>query len=308
MSRLRPHADGYTSAMSIVGNVVPFRRTPRAEPAVPPGRWFDLPDGTRTFARVGGTPGGAPTLLLHGLAATGALNWAGCFPALGARGPVIAPDHRGHGRGARTGRRFRLEQCADDAADILRQLDVGPAIVVGYSMGGPIAQLLARRHPELVTGLVLSATARDFRGAPADRLRFAALAAIAPVAHLVPPLGKLPMPALPGPLARLSWALDELRRHEPNAIIAAARELGRFTSRDWIGDLAIPASVIVHTDDGMVPARRQRKLAASLRDAAVVEVDGDHLVVGEDPGRYVPALLRAHRSVQRRARHVDDAA
>jgi pimeloyl-ACP methyl ester carboxylesterase len=97
-----------------------------------------------------------PTLLLHGLGATSALNFAACFPALERRGPVIAPDHRGHGRGARIGRRFRLEQCADDAAAVLRSLDSPPAIVVGYSMGGPIAQLLAKRHPELVAGLVLT--------------------------------------------------------------------------------------------------------------------------------------------------------
>jgi pimeloyl-ACP methyl ester carboxylesterase len=171
---------------------------------------------------------------LHGLGATGALNWATCFEPLAARGEVIAVDHRGHGRGPRVGNRFRLADCADDAAAVLRTLGARPAIVVGYSMGGPIAQLLALRHPELVVGLVLSATARDFRGAPADRLRFAAISAVAAVAR--------------------------------------------------IG-----------------PAALARKLAAALADCQTIEVDVDHLAVGRDPQVYVPALLDAVASVERRA-------
>ena len=290
--------------MSIL-DLATFRR-PRAverdshDLRVPAGRQITLPDGTETFVRVGGLPDGTPTLLLHGLGATAALNWAASFPELERLGPVIAPDHRGHGRGARIGRRFRLEQCADDAAAVLLALDAGPAIVVGYSMGGPIAQLLARRHPELVAGLILSATARDFRGAPADRLRFAALGAIAPAARLAPPFGVLPTPSLPGPLRRISWATSEIRRHEAPAVLAAARELGRFTSRDWIHHLTVPTTVMVHTDDGIVPTHRQHKLAAALPDARTIEVHGDHLAVTNDPGHYVPALLRAHDSVIRR--------
>lgn len=274
------------------------RRT--GDPRVPPGRLITLPDGAETFVRVGGRPDGVPTLLLHGLGATAALNWAECFPELERLGPVIAPDHRGHGRGARTGRHFRLEQCADDAAATLRTLGTGPALVVGYSMGGPIAQLLARRHPDLVAGLILSATARDFRGAPADRLRFAALGAIAPAAQLVRPFGVLPAPRFPGPLRRVNVAASEIWGHEASAVLAAARQLGRFTSRDWIHHLTVPTTVLVHTNDDVVPTRRQRKLAAALPDAHTIEVHGDHLAVTNDPQHYVPALLRAHHSVTRR--------
>jgi 3-oxoadipate enol-lactonase len=289
--------------VSIIENVVPLRRpdtteTPNA--SVPDGRWFELSDGNDAFVRISGGSDGMPTLLLHGLGATAALNWSECYDPLAQLGPVIAPDHRGHGRGARVGHRFSLRQCADDAAEVLRQVGGGPAVVVGYSMGGPIAQLLARRHPELVAGLVLCATARDFRGAPADRLRFAALAGIAPAARLVPPIGRLPLPIFPGLAGRAWWALDEVRRHDPSAIVAAARSLGRFTSRAWVHELDAPATVLVHTEDTVVPTRRQHKLAASLADAGVIEVAGDHLAVANDPERFVPALLQAHSSVRRR--------
>src|SRR4051794_39820459 len=217
-------------------------------------------------------PGTPPTLLLHGLGATAALNWAPCFEPLSRTSQVIALDHRGHGRGPRVGNRFRLADCADDAAAVLRSQGAAPAIVVGYSMGGPIAQLLALRHPDLVAGLILCATARDFRGHPADRVRFAAVGAIAAGARFGPAALAPPAPVLPGNLRPVGWALAEARRHEPSAVLAAAAALGRFTSREWIGAIDVPTTVIVHERDRVVPTRRQRKLAEAIDGAAVVEV------------------------------------
>ena len=65
---------------------------------------------------------------------------------------MIAPDLRGHGHGLRSRRVFRLADCADDCAATLVELGTGPVIAVGYSMGGPVAQLLWRRHRDLVVG------------------------------------------------------------------------------------------------------------------------------------------------------------
>ena len=273
-----------------------------AEPAaadVPKGRHLEAA-GRKLFVRITGD--GPPTLLLHGLGATGALNWRGCFAPLSRRSLVLAPDHRGHGRGMRIGNRFRLEDCADDAAALLRGLGGRPAIVVGYSMGGPIAQLLAYRHPDLVAGLVLSATARDFRGAPADRLRFASLAALATASRFGPPtVAPSVIPLLPGRLRPVGWALAELRRHEPAAILAASAALGCFTSREWVGELTVPATVIVHTGDRLVPPRRQRKLAEAMPNAKAVEADIDHVATGRTWPAYIAALTHAHASVTRRA-------
>jgi 3-oxoadipate enol-lactonase len=287
-------------------------RTDRRAPVgwLPPGRFLDLDDGSRAFIRTfGRVTSSPPVLLLHGLGATSALNWSGCYQALATRTQVIAVDHPGHGRGRRVGNRFRLADCADDAAGVLRALGTGPAIVAGYSMGGPIAQLLARRHPELVAGLVLAATSRDFRGAPADRLRFAAVGAIAAGARLGPAaLWPTALPALPGQLRPLSWALAELRRHEPSALVAAAAALGRFSSRAWVHELEAPATVIVHARDQLVPPHRQRKLAASLADARAVTIDADHLAISRAPQAFQRALVHAYDSVATRSRATAPAA
>jgi pimeloyl-ACP methyl ester carboxylesterase len=76
-------------------------------------RDIELAGRGRTSIREVDGPRGAPTLvLLHGLAATGRLNWFAALGALSERFRVIVVDHRGHGRGIRT-HHFRLVDCAD---------------------------------------------------------------------------------------------------------------------------------------------------------------------------------------------------
>ena len=102
-------------------------------------------------------------MLIHGVTFTAELNWGKVFAPLARHFHVAAIDLRGHGDGISTGSRFRLEDCADDIAALAQVLGVGRFVAVGYSMGGMVAQLLYRRHPSLLSGLVLCATARNVR-------------------------------------------------------------------------------------------------------------------------------------------------
>lgn len=110
--------------------------------------------------------------------------WADAFTSERA---VIVFDQQGHGRTPDTSREMSYEQFADDAAALLRVLEVARADVMGYSQGGGVALQLAIRHPSLVCKLVsMSATfrrdgwypavfeaigglsARDFAGTPVE--------------------------------------------------------------------------------------------------------------------------------------------
>jgi pimeloyl-ACP methyl ester carboxylesterase len=276
-------------------------------PRLPPGRFVDLPGRGRTFVReVGGPPGATTLLLLHGWTATSDLTWFPSYEALGRVFRVVALDHRGHGRGIRSRRPFRLTDCAEDAAALLELLATGPVTTVGYSMGGPVAQLLWRRHPELVSGMVLCATSRTFASKPRERVRFGGLAAVAIASRAVP--RRLTAEAIArafdarrtaGPTQ--GWAADELRRNDWTAVLEAGGSLGRFDSRQWIGDVDVPVAVVATMRDSLVAPARQLALARSIPGARVFPVQGDHAVCVTHPRRFVPALLDACQDVAARA-------
>ncbi|MFZ4812508.1 MAG: alpha/beta fold hydrolase, partial [Ilumatobacteraceae bacterium] len=94
-------------------------------PDLPRGAAMDLPGRGTTFVRRIEGPVGAPTIvLLHGWTATADLNWFTCYEPLGQQFNVIALDHRGHGRGIRSRKTFRLEDCADDAIAVCDVLGI----------------------------------------------------------------------------------------------------------------------------------------------------------------------------------------
>jgi pimeloyl-ACP methyl ester carboxylesterase len=277
---------------------------------VPPGATLELPGRGTTFVREVTGPRRAPTvILLHGLAATGGLNWFAAFGSLAQHFRVVALDHRGHGRGLRSSEPFRLEDCADDVVAVADQLGIDTFIPVGYSMGGPIAQLLWRRNPERVDGLVLCATSRDFRGRWHEWLQFAGLGLIVSGLRLAPvPVAERLAEHIPEELvdtASRRWAFDELRRHDVRSVLEAAETLGRFSSRDWIGSIDVPVSVVVTSQDRLVPPRRQVKLAEAIPSAVIHVMDGTHLAAGTEPDAFGHTVLDAcqlvaHRAAKRR--------
>lgn len=267
-----------------------------------------LPGRGETFVRDAPGPPGAPTLLLlHGWTVTADLNWFACYRRLAETYRVVAMDHRGHGQGIRSRRPFRLEDCADDAAALAAELGIGPLIPVGYSMGGPVAQLLWRRHPDLVAGLVLCATATSFAGPDTrSRVTFSGLLGLSVAARLAPePVRRqvtetLIRRRLHG-ASLAEWGTTQMQRSDPAAVLEAGWAIGRFQSADWIGEVDVPAAVVVTTLDQVVDPRRQRALADALPGARRIDVEGDHAVCVTEPGRFVPALLDACAHVASRS-------
>jgi pimeloyl-ACP methyl ester carboxylesterase len=271
----------------------------------PPGKVVLLPGRGEIFVRDSGdgdAPLG-PVLLLHGWMFGADLNWITAYAPLREAGyRVIAVDHRGHGRGIRTGAPFRLDDCADDAAELLRQMQVGPALVVGYSMGGAIAQLLAHRHPGVVKGVVLSATSDQWREKRRMRLGWRTMRALQfALTHYNHRFWKRLMRRSGFGDEILDWIISELERSDPRAIAEAGREMSRFDSRPWLAEIEAPVAVIVPTHDQLVPPSFQRALAKDIPGAHLYEVEGDHVVVGANPQLYMPVLLEALADVARRA-------
>ncbi len=277
-------------------------------PGLPAGQPIELAGRGRTWYRRQAGPPGAPTLLLlHGWTANSALNWYASYATLGQHFDVVAIDHRGHGRGIRSRRRFRLEDCADDAVALAAALGIDRFVPVGYSMGGPIAQLIWRRHGRRVEGLVLCSTARNFVGqrpgerAAAPMLGLASLVARATPIRWQRSLGQRLAMARYDQSDLGRWARREVMRNDPRMIVEAGQALARFSSREWIGGVDVPTAVLVTEFDSVVPPRRQHALAAAIDGAVVHPVGGDHGVCALDPAAFVPVLDQACLEVMARA-------
>lgn len=255
---------------------------------LPQGRHLRLPGRGTTFVRESEGPPGAPTLvLLHGWVASGGLNWFRNFETLSRDFRVIAPDLRGHARGIRSRRPFRLSDCADDVAALLEELDAGPAIVAGYSMGGAVAQLTWKRHRPLVSGLVLCATAPALVPKLEQRIIFGtAMSMLAGGARLGELSTLLPRSLLrslvreaqlPWPQTEHGWAAGEFARHDWRMLIEAGVELSRFDARSWIQHVDVPTAVVVTRGDRAMRTERQLSMARRIPKATTHPVDGGHL-------------------------------
>ena len=270
-------------------------------PPVPPlplpaGRTVVVPGRGEFFVRdSGGT--GRPVLLVHGWMFPSDLNWLHAYRPLGAAGyRVLAMDLRGHGRGLRSGAHFRLADCADDAAGVLAALGLPPALVVGYSMGGPVTQLLARRHPDQVAGFVLCATALDWKDARQQAF-WRTMGGLRLLLGLFPRGAWSAGMRLAGAPSRESnWVASELSRGSARDLAEAGRELGRFDSGPWAADLPQPRSVLVMTRDRLVPPVKQRALAQLLGVEPLL-LDADHDACSTRPAAFLSALLSALRTV-----------
>lgn len=275
-------------------------------PDLPAGAAMELPGRGTTFVRTIEGPPGAPTLLLlHGWTATADLNFFTCYRPLAAHFRVVALDHRGHGRGLRSRRPFRLEDCADDAVAVCDVLGIDQVIPVGYSMGGPIAQLIWRRHPHRVHGLVLCATAGYFSTSREERLGFLGLSGLATLARLTPV--QLQRWATEQFFlqrkadAWAPWAVQQVSTHQWRTVLEAGKAIGQFNSVHWAGDIDVPCSLVVTAHDSVVPTHRQMRLFESIPTAQAFRVEGDHDAVATNPAWFVPVLLDACHSVVVRA-------
>jgi len=277
-----------------------------SSPILPSGAAMELPGRGTTFVRHVEGPPGAPTLvLLHGWTATADLNWFTMYEPLGKYYRIVAIDHRGHGRGIRSKKQFRLEDCADDAVAVCDVLGIDRFIPVGYSMGGPIAQLVWRQHADRVSGLVLCATSGYFATSREERMSFLGLSGLAAVARLTPLQARRWLTAQLYLQRKTEqwepWAVQEASMHDWRMVLEAGRAIGSFSSRPWLGEVDVPTSVVITMRDRVVPVRRQVRLFESIKGAEAFRVDGDHDAVVANAERFLPTLLRATRSVVERA-------
>jgi 3-oxoadipate enol-lactonase len=275
----------------------PLRRSvdlPPVPPDLPPGRVISLPGRGEVFVRDSGSAAAGPAvLLLHGWTASADLNFFQVYAELARSYRVIALDLRGHGRGMRSTEPFTLEDCADDAAALLGQLGARSVVVVGYSMGGPVGLLLARRHPGTVAALVMQATALEWNRTARERMVWRLLSVLelglrlGTGAGFVERILRQAIEEAPELDVLRPWLTAEFRRGLARELADAGRALSLYDAEPWAGQLGLPAAMLITTRDRLVRPTKQRELAEALR-AHVIEIDADHdlpLINGDEYAR-----------------------
>ncbi len=274
--------------------ISPRFRPPQEHPLRTPGRTVFVGD-QEFLVRESGPEGAPPVLLIHGLAGSSIAEWYRIGPALAEKYRVIMVDHRSHGLAPLARDRFEVDDLADDMAGVLDELAVGQVSVVGYSMGGTIAQALAHRHPGRVDRLALIAT---FTHHPEPMRTLRVLGAI--LARGWERLTGLGTPEVRAAYLRLTgaveerharWLWEETHRRDVDAGAQATLALLRFDSREWVGRIEAETLVVIPTRDQLVPPAWQYHLAGALAAPTVVELIGvRHEAPWTHPERVVDAI------------------
>jgi 3-oxoadipate enol-lactonase len=213
---------------------------------VPPWQVLELPGRGDLPIRVFPGPPGAPTvLLLHGWDRHSGPELVHLLS--GARRPLPG---RGRLTIAATARVFGHDAHFDSrTAQMMRspcsmRSGLKQAITIGYSMGGPVAQLVWKRHRERVAGLVLCATAAHFVERPEHRIPFLGMTGLAALARVTPSQARTWLSEqiyLQRKTVQWEpWAVAQASSHDWRMILEAGSAIGNYSATSWITEISVP--------------------------------------------------------------------
>lgn len=234
----------------------------------------------------------SPLLFLHGVGG-GHAAWDRQLPFFAARGyRAHAWDQPGYG-GTPPVAPYDLEHVTGALA---RVIGGEPAILVGHSMGGFVAQEAYARFPQRVRALVLCFTSAAFGGSGSDFARQFIAARIAPLddGRTMAEIAARVMPALRGSRsdpAGLALAERIMSAVPPDTYRQAVRLLTTFDRRAQLPGIRVPTLLVAGSDDRVAPAAVMERMAQKIPGAEYVLLEGcGHLGPMDQPEPFNQAL------------------
>ncbi len=238
------------------------------------------------FYRVSGE--GRPVLLIHGVGADGG-SWTPIAAALAGSFRVLWPDLRGHGRSGPIRDPITLDSFVEDVLDVMDAEGVGCADVVGFSLGGMIAQALALDHPARVDRLVIvSAVAgrtEDERARVRSRLEILRNAGIGAITGAAQDrwFSDAFLAAHP---ERVAERMAQLKANDPESYKAAYTVFSTSDLGDRLHGIAHPTLVVTGEHDIGSNTRMARFMRDQIAGAQLEILPGlKHSVLVEAPQR-----------------------
>ena len=239
---------------------------------------------------------GRALVLLHAFPLSRAM-WRPQREALAGDCRLITPDLPGFGDSPLLSSTPSVEAMADAVAGLLDELALRePVLLGGLSMGGYVALAFARRHPGRLAGLLLADTRAeaDDDAAKANRDKLIGFASTNPPSAVLEQM----LPKLLGPRtpAERPEVVEEVKRiasaQRPAGIVAALQALrNRPDATPGLGQVRVPALVVVGRDDALTPPAFAERLAAGIAGARLVVIEGaGHLANLERPAEFNAAV------------------
>ncbi|UOX85604.1 alpha/beta hydrolase [Amycolatopsis sp. FBCC-B4732] len=242
----------------------------------PEARWhqplFAEVNGGRVAYRMLGPRSGPPVVLLHGLASS-AVTWQSFAAALATAGRwVIAPDLRGHGLSANRDS-YAFDEFRLDVEALLAELDVGQADLVGHSLGGRFATMIAQCRPALVRRLVL------------EEMR--------PPIQEVTALSRVGLLAGSSRMARHLGLVSRLWTFDRSMARSVVQQFSKPAPEWWSALPAVTArTLVLHGGPrGYAPLDRLLRVAALIPDCRLTTVDAGHRIHSSRPDEFNAAVL-----------------
>jgi 3-oxoadipate enol-lactonase len=221
--------------------------------------------------------------------------WDRLAGALSLENRVIAYDHRGHGASEAPAGPYAMAELADDAARLLRELDTGPVVWVGLSMGGMVGQELALRHPSLVRALVLANTTSGYpeaaRAVWEQRIATVKAEGIEAIADAV--MARYFTEAF---RAEKAGTVSRFRRRvvstDADGYTGCCSAVGHVDTTARLRQIGVPTLVIAGALDQGTPVSMAQTLADGIPNASLVVLEAaSHLSAVEQPEAFKAAVM-----------------
>jgi 2-succinyl-6-hydroxy-2,4-cyclohexadiene-1-carboxylate synthase len=238
---------------------------------------------------------GPPLLLLHGFTGS-ARSWDGVRPGLASYARLILPDLVGHGASPKPDdlARYSFEACVADLVQLLDDLAIDRAHVLGYSMGGRVALHLALAHPDRVRSLLLESASPGIEDPVERAARIAADEALAQriethgIAAFVDEWERQPLLALADHASAEVRAEQHAQRlqNDPLGLAMSLRGMGAGQQRPlWseLPRLSMPVSLLVGERDTRYCAIAERMLPLLPKGELTIAERAGHTVHLDQP-------------------------